>query len=76
MSQSGMKDGPMRIETQTKYRHKQRGTEYTVTNLAHAQCARPIREGDVVVVYVGRDGNAWVRPVDEFGDGRFEKVGS
>jgi hypothetical protein len=34
---------------------------------AQVQCAEPIKEGDQVTVYVSlEDGEAWVRPHDEF----------
>lgn len=56
-------------------RHRKRGTVYDlVFPSASVQAETPIVEGDEVVVYVGEDGRPWVRKVDEFQDGRFEKA--
>lgn len=41
---------------------------------ARAQCAASIRNGDVVAIYRGEDGFVWVRPREEFEDGRFEAL--
>lgn len=58
-----------------RYRHKKRGTSYTVV-VAHAelQTSAPLREGAEIVVYRGDDGKFWARPSSEFHDGRFEKL--
>lgn len=53
-------------------RHLVRGTLYEVYGPANVQAAKLIREGDRVMVYRDASGEAWVRPVDEFNDGRFE----
>jgi hypothetical protein len=61
--------------TPTRVRHKKRGTEYEVLGEADLQTEKPLRDYAVVMVY--RDpatGRLWVRPVDEFNDGRFEVV--
>ena len=59
----------------TRWRHCQRGTEYTVlVSTAEAQCSTgPINEGDHVTVYVDDEGSWWVRKTAEFQDGRFER---
>lgn len=59
---------------ETQVRHVKRGTEYTVLGQAQMQAAEPVREGEMVIVYRGADGALWVRPTDEFRDGRFEAV--
>lgn len=59
-----------------KFRHKVRGTEYTVIGNASLQNANlcDLREGDNMVVYRGEDGRLWVRHNAEFHDGRFDPV--
>jgi hypothetical protein len=53
--------------------HKKRGSSYRVDHIeAEVQSSRQLVEGDTVVVYVSAAGKAWVRPTDEFNDGRFE----
>lgn len=57
------------------FRHLRRGSTYGLTAKATAQCStRPIVEGDAVAVYVDADGRSWVRRLEEFQDGRFEKA--
>ena len=61
------------IEDARRVRHLKRGTEYEVVGRAEVQASHPIEEGDTVVVYRNeKTGALWVRPVDEFEDGRFE----
>jgi len=55
--------------------HKRRGTSYLVLGRAALQAAKPVSDDQELVVYLGEDGRLWARPVDEFYDGRFEKVG-
>lgn len=43
---------------------------------AGVQSARPLNDGDRVIVYVSEDGDPWVRPMDEFADGRFTPIGT
>jgi len=58
-----------------RWRHKKRGTTYSIVTGAIAQCATgPIVDGDIVTVYVGDDGRAFVRKTTEFLDGRFEEI--
>ena len=59
--------------TPARVRHKKRGTEYEVLGEADLQTGKPLTDYAVVIVY--RDvttGRIWVRPRDEFTDGRFE----
>ena len=60
----------------SRWRHKKRGTFYTTLGLAQVQCPpeAPLRDQEVVVLYVGDDGDLWVRRQSEFYDGRFEAV--
>jgi hypothetical protein len=59
-----------------RYRHKKRGTTYQVIGVASSQVVgEPIGEGSQAVVYRSEDdGSLWVRPYDEFHDGRFEQL--
>ncbi len=57
-----------------QWRHRARGTTYQRLGGAEVQSGRPIKEGDVLTVYLDADGKLWVRPVEEFHDGRFEKL--
>ena len=59
--------GPSKI-----YRHKIRGTLYTVIGSAFLQTSQPLEEGQELVIYKGEDGRLWARPAGEFHDGRFE----
>jgi len=52
--------------------HRQRGTAYSVLEEATAQCAVPIPDDATVQVYRDRKtGDLFIRPLDEFRDGRF-----
>lgn len=64
---------PVREEGKAKrYRHKKRGTEYTLIGVGRAQ--GELQDDDPVVLYRGDDGGLWVRHQVEFCDGRFEEV--
>jgi hypothetical protein len=54
------------------YRHRARGTSYTIIGRANLQTDRPISDDESLVIYRGKDGALWARPVREFRDGRFE----
>ena len=54
------------------YRHRARGTFYTIIGRANLQTDRPIADDEALVIYRGKDGALWARPVREFRDGRFE----
>lgn len=56
------------------WRHKVRGSAYERLGGAEVQTSHPIQEGEVVTVYRDRDGKLWARPINEFYDGRFEKI--
>lgn len=64
------------------WRHKKRGTEYQLLGIGKMQSENwyednigwdniDMRE---VAVYQGSDAQIWVRPIEEFKDGRFEQV--
>jgi hypothetical protein len=54
------------------YRHRRRGTSYTVVGRANLQTDRPLGDDEALVIYRDKDGGLWARPVREFRDGRFE----
>lgn len=56
------------------HRHKKRGSEYRVLGQAQVQCSDGLTDYEVVTVYVGTDGEMWVRRKSEFEDGRFEAI--
>lgn len=55
-----------------QFRHKKRGTIYTLIGVGHTQ--GDLKDGDPVVLYRGEDGGLWARHQVEFCDGRFEEV--
>ena len=57
-----------------KYRHLKRGSTYSVLGQGIAQCATPIQDNDALTLYRDDQGRFFARHVDEFHDGRFEKV--
>lgn len=61
------------------FRHKKRGTVYSIVGVAELQIAtqnvRPV-EGDRLVIYRSDDGKLWARMEGEFHDGRFEPMGA
>jgi hypothetical protein len=57
-----------------KFRHKKRGSTYTVIGEAAVQSDTHIVEGDTLVIYQAEDGRIWARPKVEFHDGRFEEI--
>jgi hypothetical protein len=62
------------LEAGSRWRHVRRGTCYTVSGIARFQCSGDLDDADVVI-YREVGGRLWARPVAEFLDGRFEKVG-
>lgn len=57
-----------------KWRHKKRGSTYIVIENALLQTDKPITDMTPLVIYIAADGTVWVRPRDEFLDGRFEEI--
>ncbi|AXQ68842.1 hypothetical protein HOU00_gp283 [Caulobacter phage CcrPW] len=57
-----------------KYRHLKKDSTYNVLGQGIAQCATPIQDNDALVIYRDGQGRFFARHVDEFHDGRFEKV--
>jgi len=64
------------VDPGATYRHRRRGTSYTVLGKAILQSTRSLSDEQELVIYVGPDGRLWARPTDEFYDGRFEKIES
>lgn len=70
------------LKQQERYRHKKRGSVVTVIGKAGVQAAAPIseltwpgeRQQYVVVYRHNEDGQLWVRTVEEFHDGRFDRL--
>ncbi len=60
------------------YRHKKRGTLYTIINHGTLQLNQSDQDDALCVIYrnVVDDGKIWIRPITEFMDGRFEFVES
>ena len=70
-----MIDEDRTIEDARRVRHLKRGIEYEVVGRASVHAMHAIEEDDTVVVYRAIGGHAlYVRPVDEFEDGRFEVI--
>lgn len=58
------------------HKHLKRGTNYQLLSTkATIQTDTPLTDHDEVAVYKGEDGKLFVRPVSEFEDGRFERIG-
>tara|TARA_R110000868_G_C10969754_1_gene769597 strand:+ start:4233 stop:4634 length:402 start_codon:yes stop_codon:yes gene_type:complete len=58
-----------------RWRHVQRGTEYTEIGRGEIQMStRYLNDGEEIVIYRGADGLLWARGTLEFEDGRFVRV--
>lgn len=59
-----------------RVRHLKRGTTYTVIGYGKFQTAiHTAYDNEPVTIYrADKDGRLWVRPTDEFNDGRFEDI--
>ena len=66
------------IKAGSKWRHKKRGSTYHVIGPAKLQASDVggMSNNQPMIVYRGEDGQLWVRPTDEFEDGRFEALSS
>jgi hypothetical protein len=56
------------------YRHVQRGNSYTVMGRARLQTSTILKDDDTLVIYQGQNGELWARPIEEFCDGRFQRM--
>jgi hypothetical protein len=57
-----------------KLRHVKTGHEVFELGVSQLKTAQPVDEGELVMVYLGSDGQLWTRPAAEFGDGRFVEI--
>ena len=63
------------MSNQPRWRHKKRGTTYTVIGNGEVQADEPLTDYEVVTIYrCEQTGDLWVRRISEFMDGRFELV--
>lgn len=60
--------------TPIRYRHVKRGTTYRILHDATMQAEGPLDMARVVVYQCETDRRVWVRPYDEFFDGRFQPI--
>lgn len=56
------------------YLHVKSGGQYSVLEEGKLQTAEPVGDMTDVVIYRSTSGGIWVRPTDEFYDGRFEII--
>jgi len=57
------------------WRHKKRGSTYTIVGEAELQAEEPLSEGHILTIYRCREtGKLWARNAPEFHDGRFELI--
>lgn len=62
-------------DRERRFRHKTRGTEYTLIGNGKAQCSPSgLLDDENIVLYRGDDGSLWARRYAEFWDGRFEEI--
>ena len=61
------------LPSETRWRHRKRGSVYTQVGVASVQSTVPIGEPDDLLIYRGEDGRLWARPLREFLE-RFDPV--
>lgn len=67
--------GQKTVKDEPVYKHKKRGTSYTIVGDARVQCETPLQDDETVYVYRDvKDGTMSVRRPSEFHDGRFEEL--
>lgn len=65
-----------KVDEVARVQHVKRGSTYRVVGRAKIQTGTPLPDDAEVMIYQGEeDGQLWVRPVDEFTDGRFRELG-
>lgn len=57
-----------------KFKHRKSGGIYVVQEHVILQSKMPLEDMSTLVLYRGVDGQGWVRPIEEFYDGRFEHI--
>lgn len=68
-------DPTIATDEREKWRHKNRGTTYTIVGKARVQCESPLSDNETVLLYRDVDSGEWaVRRPSEYHDGRFERV--
>lgn len=68
------KDGASASEWRPTHRHVKRGSLYRLVSSAVLQTDTLCADNEFLALYQGADGLYWVRPADEFKDGRFEPL--
>ena len=56
------------------WKHKKTGGIYVVMDEIKMQTAKPVGDMAELILHMAVDGTMWVRPKDEFLDGRFEEM--
>lgn len=65
---------PKPVGWEPTHRHVKRGSLYRLVADAVLQAETPQADNSYLALYQGEDGKFWVRPADEFKDGRFEPL--
>ena len=61
-------------EWKPTHRHIKRGGEYMLIGAAILQTDIPLADQRYVILYKGSMGRTYARPMEEFNDGRFERI--